>query len=127
MPEVGFLRGICENGLAIDAHAFLVLVLYTTVVLDERPRRVNKLLPKAHLNPLATVQHDMVAQGIFKSIEELDKSFGWSHPDVLYVVRRLSYIIRVSMAIQFINLGRSACYEMLPNIHMVENRRVEVP
>jgi hypothetical protein len=45
VPEVGFFRKISEDGLAIDAHAFLVLVLYTTVVLDERTRRVNKLLP----------------------------------------------------------------------------------
>jgi hypothetical protein len=47
---------------------------------------VNKLLPSASLDPLAAVQHDMIAQGIFKSIEEVNESFGWSHPDVLYVM-----------------------------------------
>jgi hypothetical protein len=43
-------------------HALLVFVFNAAIVFDE--------------HPLAAMQHDVIAQGIFKSIEELDKSLG---------------------------------------------------
>jgi hypothetical protein len=52
----------------------------------------------------------------------------WSHPDILYVGRRLRYIIRISMAVKFIdNFEREVetlIVEVLTNVHKIENRRV---
>jgi hypothetical protein len=45
IQKIRFLRGIGEDCLSVNAHALLILVLSATVVFDERPRGLNKLLP----------------------------------------------------------------------------------